>query len=273
MMIQRDSMLEKEWHSKNGMIRYWIGGKSEETCMVFVHGMLADHTIFSEQIKFFRKHYKIVVIDVPLHGKSRFYENFTFHGTAQELHAILEKENVKKAVLIGQSMGGYICQEFGILYPEKVEALIAVDSHPFGHVYYKKWEQFIFTRIGKWSSCLPSKWLATIIARNANDTLAAYRKTLQVIATYNKNEMVQTMNHVLQLFFQRKEPVSFDFPVLLVVGEKEITGFIKKYNVAWARREGYPLATIRSAAHNANMDNAHEFNAVTQAFLQMIEKN
>lgn len=262
-------MQEKQMQSTNGPINYWLGGnQSAASCIVCIHGMLADHTIFNEQLSFFKKDYKMIALDVPDHGKSRLYNDFTFERTAYELESILDAEQVDKAILIGQSMGGYICQEFGILFPEKVEAMIAVDSHPFGYTYYRKWERLLLTNIWKWASFFPYQMLLKIIARNANDTKSAYQTTLELVQTYDKKELIAIMEHVLRQFFERKDPVSFPFPVLLVVGEKEMTGFIKKYNIAWAKKEGYPLAVISNAAHNSNMDNANEFNAIVEGFLK-----
>jgi pimeloyl-ACP methyl ester carboxylesterase len=66
----------------------------------------------------------------------------------------LQAEEIDKAILVGQSMGGYACQQFVIQYPEKVEAFIAVDTNPFGHYYYSKWESYILTKSGFICPCI-----------------------------------------------------------------------------------------------------------------------
>lgn len=267
-----EMMQEKIVLSENGVIHYWTGGCSEKEadCIVFVHGMLADHTMFSEQIKFFSKQYKIIAIDVPLHGKSRRYEDFTFERVAKEIKKILDTERVLKAIFIGQSMGGYICQQFALLFSDNVKAFISVDSHPFGHNYYHKWERKILSRAGHWTGLLPYQLFVQFIARNVSETKETFLKTVDFAAQYSRKELIGVIDHVLKEFVKQKNPVSFTFPVLLIVGANEITGFIKKYNFEWARREGYPISIINQAAHNVNMDNVNEFNAVVDAFLKQI---
>lgn len=135
--------IEKKYiQSEQGIVYYWIGGNQSENanCIVFTHGMTADHTMFDKQVEYFSKEYKIITWDVPLNGESRPYEGFSYNTVANELKRILDEEKVERAILIGQSMGGYICQEFAIQYPEKVRAFVAADTNPFGHYYYSKWE-------------------------------------------------------------------------------------------------------------------------------------
>lgn len=68
-------------------------------------------------------------------------------------------------------------------------------------------------------------------------------------------------------FLERKEIVEFDFPVLLIVGDSDNTGYVKKYNKMWSKQMGYPLREITIAAHNSNVDNYDEFNAILAEFL------
>ncbi len=60
---------------------------------------------------------------------------------------------------------------------------------------------------------------------------------------------------------------NFDFPVLLIVGEKNTTGNVIKYNEMWAGNDNYPLKYIKNAAHNSNVDNPKEFNKILESFL------
>lgn len=42
---------------------------------------------------------------------------------------------------------------------------------------------------------------------------------------------------------------------------------LKKYNKMWSKQMGYPLREITNAAHNSNVDNYDEFNAILAEFL------
>ena len=114
---------------EHGSVHYWVKGQSDR-CIVFTHGATMDHGLFQHQIEYFAQQYKIIVWDVPMHGLSRPYEGFSLPKTASELIGILDAEKIKKAHLVGQSMGGYIIQYIARDHPERAMSLTAVGSSP-----------------------------------------------------------------------------------------------------------------------------------------------
>lgn len=263
------SIEEKIKHTKSGDLYYWVGGNqnSNAECIVFVHGMTADHSMFDKQIESFREEFKIITLDLPLHGKSRPYIDFTFSSIADELEEILTLEETSKAILVGQSLGGYICQDFGIRYPEKVKGFVGIDTTPFGHYYYPKWERCILSKIGFLSSLFPYKVLIKSIAKGATRTDYAFDNMYSSLSKLSKDEIINIMNLVYKELLKRTKAVNFNFPVLLVIGEKDNTGNVKKYNNKWATQSGYQLVVISDAAHNSNVDNYNDFNNVLADFL------
>ena len=67
--------------------------------------------------------------------------------------------------------------------------------------------------------------------------------------------------------FPNYDEVKFNCPVLLVVGEHDMIGYVKKYNELWHSMRGYPLTIIPNASHNSNYDNYEEFNKIVDNFL------
>lgn len=262
-------MENKSICSKYGVVHYWVGGKNSENanCIVFTHGMIADHTMFNKQVEYFSKEYKIITWDLPLHGKSRPYEGFSYNSVSNELKRILDEEKVGRAILVGQSMGGYICQEFAIQYPEKVRTFVAVDTNPFGHYYYSKWDRYILTKVCVMSSWFPYSILIKSIAKGATKTKYGYNNLYNSASKLSKNEILNIIDKTYTGLLEREETVKFDFPVLLVVGDNDTTGNIKKYNQKWSLRDGYPLKFITNAAHNSNVDNYEEFNNIVKKFI------
>lgn len=270
--MKEELMEKKSINSKHGTTYYWLDGNrsKDSRCIVLTHGMAADHTMFDKQVEYFSKEYKIIIWDVPLHGESRPYAGFSYHNVAQELNCILNKEEIDKIILVGQSMGGYVCQEFAIQYPKKVIAFVAVDTNPFGHYYYSKWERYILTKVGSMSSCFPYNILIKSIAKGATKTEYAYQNLYNSISKLSKKEIIFIMDMAYGEFLNRKETAKFDFPVLLIVGDSDNTGYVKKYNQKWAEKEGYPLKIINNAAHNSNVDNYEEFNYAVAKFLSKL---
>ena len=84
-----ERMIEKQFETENGIIAYWVNGSSDqEYALVFLHGLTADHTLFDKQISHFKERFKVLCWDAPAHGKSRPYENFSYHCAAEHLSLI-----------------------------------------------------------------------------------------------------------------------------------------------------------------------------------------
>lgn len=98
-------MNHKTISNDRGTVHYWVDGSADET-ILFTHGATMDHGMFDEQMEHFAKDYKVISWDVPAHGKSRPYADFTLQHTAEDLIQILDAESITQVHLVGQSMGG-----------------------------------------------------------------------------------------------------------------------------------------------------------------------
>ncbi len=87
-------MQHKTIFAQGGTVHYWVA-RNENTsdCIVFTHGVTADHTMFEKQIPYFSDNYTILLWDVPMHGLSKPYQKFAYRDTAEILHSILQKES------------------------------------------------------------------------------------------------------------------------------------------------------------------------------------
>lgn len=257
--------------TEHGTMFYWLGGKEDKDAktIVFIHGMTADHTMFDQQVIHFKESYKLICLDLPCHGKSRPYDAFSYAHVACVLNKILDLESIGKVNLVGQSMGGYVCQEFANHYPTKVESFVGVDTSPFGHDYYARWERYIL-KSWKNVSLFSHKRLVRSIAKSATCTEYAYDNLYRSVSTMTKEEIISIMDQGYGELLNRIETIKYNFPVLLVIGDKDKTGNVKKYNKKWASLEGYPLKIIPDASHNSNVDNYKAFNKIVDDFFSSI---
>lgn len=55
-------MQHKTILAQGGTVHYWIDKKKNITqCIVFTHGVTADHTIFEKQVSYFSDNYTIIL--------------------------------------------------------------------------------------------------------------------------------------------------------------------------------------------------------------------
>lgn len=265
-------MLEKTITTAQGTVHYWIikHWNSQAKCLVFTHGLTANHLMFDHQVSYFKQHYTIITWDLPLHGLSRPYTDFSYQHAAQNLNAILMQESIDSTVLIGQSLGGYVCQQFAVDFPEKVLAFIGVDTSPFGLFYYSLIDRFWLRQVEWLSHCYPYDFLIKSIARAATHTHEAYHNMITILKLYHKKELCKMMGIAYSSFLNENKNTSFKFPVLLMLGEYDKIGKVRKYNHAWALQTGYPLRIVPYAGHNSNVDNPEVFNTFLSDFLETL---
>jgi|GEM_PF-562854 len=103
------------------------------TPLVFVHSHGFSHEMFFPQVHYFCKQgYQVILVDLRGNGQSGKL------GTAvddivkqqcEDLKMMLEQWGISSAVFVGAADGGVLVQQFAMAYPERVSAIVLVDTH------------------------------------------------------------------------------------------------------------------------------------------------
>ncbi len=265
-------MEHKTVMSERGTTHYWIlrNANQNAKCIVFTHGLTVNHAMFEKQVEHFKDHYTVITWDVPFHGLSRPYADFSYEHTAIELKTILDAECIPEVILVGMSMGGYPSQMFAARYPQQTLALIAIDTTPFGTEYYSKSDQWWLKKASVMARWFPEKTLRNSMARAVSRTPYAYGMMLKMLKPLTKKDICEQMDIAYAKFLDENQDILLKCPVLILLGEYDKTGKVTQYSHEWARKEGYPLVMIRNAAHFSNADNFLDVNAAIDAFISQI---
>ena len=101
----------------------------EGPAVVFVHGLSGSWPNWLEQLPRFAKDYRVIAMDLPGFGYSPMpAEEITIEGYARIVDGLLATLGIDAAVLVGNSMGGFISAELAIGYPQRVERLVLVSA-------------------------------------------------------------------------------------------------------------------------------------------------
>lgn len=99
--------------------------------VIIVHGLLGQSRNFASiaqslaaQLQFQRR---ILTVDLRNHGESGHAESMSYTAQAQDLLAVMDREGMEEAVLIGHSMGGKVVKAAALLHPERVTGLVVMD--------------------------------------------------------------------------------------------------------------------------------------------------
>lgn len=112
---------------KLGATYAYTGGKLFDPalpCVVFLHGALHDHSVWTLLARWFAHHGRAVLaLDQPGHGASGGAPLASVEALADWVLATLDDAGVRRAALVGHSMGSLIALEAAARAPERVTHL------------------------------------------------------------------------------------------------------------------------------------------------------
>lgn len=265
-------MEKKSIASPRGWVWYWIRRHPgpHAGCIVFTHGLTANHSMFPHQVGHFSQTHTVITWDVPLHGDSVPYRDFSYDHAAEDLLAILDAEDIEKAVLVGMSMGGFVCQPFAAAWPQRTQAFIALDTTPFGTRYYSKGDLFWLRHVEAMSKWFPDGMLRSSIAKANALSEEGRRLMLEMLRSLSKGDIARLMGIAYGSMIKENRDLDITCPVLILLGEKDKTGKVRQYCHQWHQNTGWPLVIIPNAAHLSNIDNPQAVNAAIAQFLEDI---
>lgn len=239
--------------------------------VVFLHGIGGNRTNWYDQLSAFAQQYTAVAWDARGYGESDDYEGpLEFSAFSDDLERLLDHFKVRRAHLVGLSMGGRIAQHFYFARPARVATLTLADTHAgFAHLSPAQRTAYLEARrapllAGKNPRDIAPGLAARLagpaaderIRRRLIDSIAALRKDSYLKAL----EATVTQTHIGSL-------ADIEAPVHVVVGEHDRLTTPELMGEMARQIPNARFTVIDGAGHLSNMENPHAFNAATLAFL------
>lgn len=250
-------------------IAYTVYGQNKKA-LVFIHGWSCDSRYWQKQVSYFSKKYKVITIDLAGHGNSSVTRNnYTMKAFAQDIKAVIEKEKINQAILIGHSMGGLIIAEAARLMPDKIHALIAVDTlqdvakklpktvmdqmtTPFNEDFKTAAQNFVISMFPKDASADIVHWVKEDMSSAPSEiALSAFR------------------NYLTRYFEGSVAPVFKEIDIPLYCINARLWPTNPEENKKHIK--DYTLVYIENTGHFPMMENPEEFNAILKTTIEKIE--
>lgn len=114
--------------SVNGQEIYFEDSGGAGAPVIFSHGFLMDHEMFAPQVEALSAEFRCITWDERGFGSTIVAEPFTFYDSAADCLAILDHLGIEQATLAGMSQGGFLSLRAALLAPERVKALVLIDT-------------------------------------------------------------------------------------------------------------------------------------------------
>jgi len=246
-------------------ISYWTGGKNNAPLVVFTHGATIDHHEWDATLPIVGEHFRVLTWDVRGHGLSR-PAPFSFKEAMYDLLGILDQLHVEQAIFIGHSMGGNLHQEFVFHHPERVMGMVFLGC-TWNFQKLTALESFSLSiaepifKMYPYNTLVNQSLSATATTKEAQELLRPAMESL------SKEAFVQILMETSSCLHYVPD-YKINKPLLLIVGDKDKTGNIRKVMPLWAKHESdCKFVVIPNAKHAANLDDPDFFHKEVVEFL------
>jgi pimeloyl-ACP methyl ester carboxylesterase len=224
--------------------------------------------LWNRQVDCFSSKYRVIALDTRGHGKSTIPPgDIDPELLWQDVTAIMDHLDIKKAVLCGLSMGGHIALRVAISAQERVAGLILVGAVctskmnllervclPFGNLFM---------------GFMPTSWIAKslcIMAGRHSQEAKAY--IWDAVNNCDHSVIIRSF-HALFRMDSRANLSKLTCPTLILFGEGDI---ITRHQQKYMHQHiaGSHLVSIKNAHHATNLDNPQQVEDEIETFLARI---
>jgi 3-oxoadipate enol-lactonase len=112
----------------NGIDIAYADSGGSGPAVVLSHGYLMDHTMFDPQLSALAPEFRVITWDERGFGGTRADGPFSYWDSARDVLGLLDHLGLPQAVLGGMSQGGFLSLRAALLAPERVRALVLIDT-------------------------------------------------------------------------------------------------------------------------------------------------
>jgi pimeloyl-ACP methyl ester carboxylesterase len=244
---------------RNGVaIYYEAHGKGP--VVLLSHGYAATSDMWRGQVEPVTRKHRLVIWDMRGHGNSDYPADpaaYSEAATVGDMEALLDAIGADRAVIGGLSLGGYMSLAFHRRHPERVSALMVIDTGPgFRNDEARdKWNERALRTAARYEA----EGLAPLQSGSPEMAASAHRSAAG-LALAARGMLTQTDAGVMDSLPGIKVPT-----LVLVGGEDK--PFLGAADYMAAKIPGAQKVVVPDAGHAANLDQPAAFNQAIVQFL------
>ncbi len=241
--------------------------------VVFVHGAGGSSSIWYKQIRAYKSHYNILLLDLRGHGRSKHFlkdylkNKYTFKDISKDIIEVMDHNRIDSAHFVGISLASIIIRSLAEQQPERVRSMTLG-----GAIIRLNVRSKILMYLGnKLKSILPYMWIYTLFAwiimprkRHRKSRLMFINEAKRL---YQKEflrwyQLTSEVNPLLR-YFKEKE---LSIPTLYIMGEEDHM-FLPQVKHIVKVHQNAALQVLKDCGHVVNIDQPERFNQVSLRFL------
>lgn len=246
--------------------------------VTFVHGAGGSSTIWFKQIREFRKHFNVVLLDLRGHGRSKnnfkslFEKRYTFESVAKDVIDVLDHLKIKQTHFVGMSLGTIVIRQLAEDYSERFKSMIMGGA--IMKMNYQS--RFLMTVGNMFKHMIPYLVLYRIFAF-AIMPRSAHKESRNLFINeakklYQKEflkwfKLTADINPLLKWFRE----VELNIPTLYIMGSGDHMFLPSIENLIKSHTKNSELIVIEDCGHVVNVDQPQIFNEKVIAYINTIK--
>ncbi len=242
--------------------------------VTFVHGAGGSSTIWFRQIRDFKKHFNVLLLDLRGHGNSKpnlvqaFQQRYTFDSITDDIIEVIDHLKIPKSHFIGISLGTILIRNIADRYPERISSMILG-----GAIVKLDFRSQLLIKLGNaFKSVVPYLWLyqffAFIIMPNQNHKESRILFVREAKKLYQKEflrwfKLTAELNPLLRFYRESKAVI----PTLYLMGEEDYL-FLPPIRKLVSRNPLTDLIVVADCGHVVNVEKPLLFNQKALEFLK-----
>jgi len=246
--------------------------------VVFVHGAGGSSSIWYKQIRIYKKHFNVLLLDLRGHGRSKDFfqeyikDKYTFKDISRDIIEVLDHLKIKAAHFVGISIGSIVIRSLAEQQPKRVLSMTLGGAIIRLNIRSKilMWGGYIVKHL------LPYMWLysffAWVIMPSRRHKISRSLFINEAKRLYQKEflrwyKLTTEVTPLLRYFKEKEIPV----PTLYIMGDEDHM-FLPQVRQLVKEHKYAKLEVLDDCGHVVNIDQPELFNQISVNFISNPQK-
>ncbi|HTN19743.1 MAG TPA: alpha/beta fold hydrolase [Pelobium sp.] len=273
----------KEKNVKSGYIttkdgaKIYYEEKGQGDPLILIHGHSFDHQMWDNQFDFFAKNYRTIRYDLRGYGRSSMFEEGKPFMHQQDLLELMNTLKIKKAHLVGLSLGGFVATDFLAVHQNRLLSATMASGDIYNmpgpdvpwtaeEILRRKAEIENYKKQG--IDANKRKWFDALTIRNSKVLENIRRPVWDAIYKWDAWQPLHIEPRLLfgTSVIPMLKKLKVTIPVLILTGEADSGKQNKLLPLIPSAKQVF----IKDAGHMSNLENPNDFNRKVLDFLSSV---
>jgi len=248
----------------------WALKVKEDKTIVLIHAYPTDQRLWQPQ-QALKRHFKLITLDLKGFGQAEPTDGsaVTMSEYADQVKHLLDQLHISKAIIGGESMGGYVALAFYEKYPAAVAGLILSDTQSIADTPEMKEKREAIARdmLEHGTTNAINSFMTKALSANASESTKAYLRN--IVDSQTATALASAQRGMAQRTDTSHLLAETSLPVLIITGEQDMLIAPQQSEAMHKLAKNSKLITIPNAGHLSSLEQPEAWN---QAVINTFEK-